>query len=265
MDLIVARDEDRLSVKSFLVRRFPGLSQMYLRSRVYQQHCHLDGELVENWGRKLRPGQIIAIDVDLDAATARRPEPIPLHIVEESDDWVVVNKPAGMLVHPTMKVKSGTLANALAAHLNGARFWFPHRLDQETSGLVIVAKTAEALRKLTKAWTSGNVHKQYIALVEGQPTSCEIDAPIDRIADRTPPWGVTEGGKPSLSRLTVIEASRVALEPVTGRTNQLRIHCAHIGHPIVGDKLYGTAGPRMYLHARSLSLLGHEFIAEPDF
>ncbi len=97
----------------------------------------------------------------------------------------------------------------------------------------------------------------------------EIDAPIGRDASAQPPWGVREDGKPALSRLTVVRRldgrTLVRLEPVTGRTNQLRIHCAHIGHPIVGDRVYGTAGERMYLHARRLEVEGLVISADPDW
>jgi 23S rRNA pseudouridine1911/1915/1917 synthase len=271
MDLIVAREEDRLSVKTFLTRRFAGLSQMYLRGRVYQGHCLLDGLRVENWGRKLKPGQIISIEVDLDAATSRKPESIPLEVLFEDDHRIVIDKPSGMLVHPTMHVKTGTLANALAAHLNGARFWFPHRLDQETSGVLVVAKTEIELKRLTRAWATDQVSKLYLAVLEGtvQPDHLLIDAPIGRDPESKPPWGVRPDGKSAQSRLKVIarreNTTHVQLEPITGRTNQLRIHCAHIGHPIVGDRLYGAPGTRMFLHAQKLALLGQIYEAPPPW
>lgn len=271
MDLIVAREEDRLSVKTFLTRRFTGLSQMYLRTRVYQGHCFVDGERVENWGRKLKPDQVVSIDVELEAATARKPEQIGLEILHEDDDILVLNKLAGMLVHPTMHVKNGTLANALAWHLNGARFWFPHRLDQETSGVLVVAKSEVALRRITRAWPTNQVSKIYLARLHGQVPSDEllIDAPIGRDPDSKPPWGIRQDGKPALSRLKVlarqVDSTLVELEPITGRTNQLRIHCAHIGHPILGDRLYGIPGSRMFLHAHSLLLLGQRYEAPPPW
>ncbi len=271
MELIVAGEEQRLSVKRFLARRFGGLSQMYLRGRVYQGLCSVDGVVVENWGQKLRAGQHVLIDVDLEAATARRAEEIELEMLFEDDGMIVVNKPAGMLVHPTMHVKTGTLANALAWYLKGARFWFPHRLDQETSGVLVVAKTEAALGMLTRAWAGGRVKKEYVALVEGVVSEnfIEIDAPIGRDALLKPAWGVREAGKAALSRLWVQERlesrTLVKLEPVTGRTNQLRIHCAHVGHPIVGDRLYGQGGEALRLHARRLEFEGRSFQVEADW
>ena len=268
MELIVAPEEERLSVKSFLVQRFGGLSQMYLRGRVYQGFCFVDGEVVVNWGRKLRAGQVVSIEVDLEAATARRAEEIPLEVLFEDEGMIVVNKAAGMLVHPTMHVKTGTLANALTWYLKGARFWFPHRLDQETSGVLVVAKTEAALGLLTRAWTGGRVKKEYVALVEGIVSLDElvIDAPIGRDAEAKPAWGLRETGKAALSRLWVEERlglrTLVKLEPVTGRTNQLRIHCAYLGHPIVGDRLYGRGGEALRLHARRLEIAGRSFQVE---
>jgi 23S rRNA pseudouridine1911/1915/1917 synthase len=268
MELIVAPEEERLSIKSFLAHRFGGLSQMYLRGRVYKGFCFVDGEVVVNWGKKLKAGQVVSIDVDLDAATARRAEEIPLEVLFEDEGMIVINKAAGMLVHPTMHVKTGTLANALTWHLKGARFWFPHRLDQETSGVLVVAKTEPALRLLTRAWTLGRVKKEYLALVEGivSPDELVMDAPIGRDALMNPAWGVRDTGKAALSRMWV-EArlgnrTLVKLEPVTGRTNQLRIHCAHFGHPIVGDPLYGRGGEALRLHARKLEFEWQSFYAE---
>ena len=271
MELIVAVEEEGLSVKRFLVRRFGGLSQMYLQGRVYQGFCLVNGEVVENWGRKLRAGQLVSIDVDLEAATARRAEEIPLEVLFEDEGLIVVNKAAGMLVHPTMHVKTGTLANALAWHLKGERFWFPHRLDQETSGVLVVAKTEAALGVLTRAWTAGRVKKEYVALVEGvvAEDAFEIDAPIGRDAESKPAWGVRETGKAALSRVWVHERlghrTLVKLEPVTGRTNQLRIHCAHVGHPVVGDPLYGRGGEALRLHAGRLEFEGRCFQVEASW
>lgn len=266
MELIVAEGEARLSVKDFLVARFGGLSQMYLRGRVYRGFCLLDGVPVENWGKRVRAGQRVEIEVDLEAGTARRAEEMQLEIVYEDASLLVVNKAAGMLVHPTKQVHSGTLANGLAWHLKGERFWFPHRLDQDTSGVMVVAKTEAAMQRLTRAWKEAR--KEYVAWVEGVVEADEmtIEAPIGRDPNCQPAWGVREDGKRALSRLWVMERgegkTRVRLEPVTGRTNQLRIHCAHVRHPIVGDRVYGSAGERMELHARRLEVAGYVWEAE---
>jgi 23S rRNA pseudouridine1911/1915/1917 synthase len=260
MQLEVSASEHKLSLKRFLTARFPTHSIMYLAGRVVKGHCTVDGAPAD-WGKKLRAGQIVEIDLDLEAATARTPENIPLQIIHEDHDILAVDKPPGMLVHPTKHVKSGTLANAVAHYLSGQRFWFPHRLDRDVSGVIAIAKTVEATNRLAKLWLARQVTKRYLALLEGtlDIAHIEIDAPIGRNAERKPEWAIDPEGKPSLTKLELIrtgaDRSLVALYPITGRTNQLRLHTAHIGHPIVGDILYGAKpAERLHLHAHSLAL-----------
>ncbi|MCA1613694.1 MAG: RluA family pseudouridine synthase [Acidobacteria bacterium] len=219
-----------------------------------------------------RAGDRVGLTVEDDAAPgAMTPEPMPLDIIHEDAHLLVVVKPAGVLVHPTRGVKGGTLANGLAHHLNASRgadelaaFVRPgivHRLDRETSGLLAVAKTQRALSSLSRLFQRRRVEKRYLALVSGRVAAgpSTIEADIGRVEEGTPWWRVVEaGGRAAETRLRVVEArastSLVELEPVTGRTNQLRIHCAHAGHPIVGDAWYGgRAGPRLCLHASRLA------------
>jgi 23S rRNA pseudouridine1911/1915/1917 synthase len=235
------------------------------------------------------------------------PEPLELETKYEDDDLLVVVKPAGMLVHPTRGVKSGTLANALAYHLNRSlieekdarrdelqngqpvEFEAPvpdvespyrnlkskvakmgevvrpgivHRLDRATSGLMVVAKNQRALSILSRHFHHRLVEKRYLAVVSGHVSKDElhITAPIGRDpAGAQPHWRVLGNGKPAETRLRVVrrgsERTLVELEPVTGRTNQLRIHCAHVGHAIIGDEWYGAAseGVRLCLHAARLA------------
>jgi 23S rRNA pseudouridine1911/1915/1917 synthase len=201
--------------------------------------------------------------------SAMTPEPIALNVIYEDDHIIVVVKPAGMLVHPTLGVKSGTLSNALAFHLNKefycglvrehdatpeaaaramVRPGIVHRLDRATSGLLAIAKTQHALSVLSRHFRKGLVKKRYLAVVRGAFEDLEgsIVAPIDRDPDRKPHWWVTDTGKPAETKWRVLGRAQnltlVELEPVTGRTNQLRIHLAYIGRPIVGDPLYGLSG-----------------------
>lgn len=258
----------------FLESRFPWLSRMRLRAAVSRGQCSVNGGPVDR-GRRLRAGDIVRLVVDTTVPTGMWPEPLPVEVLYE-DTWLaVVVKPAGMLMHPTRRVKTGTLANALAWLWNpqlrnpekrreaGAviRPGFPHRLDRETSGLVVVAKNQITLRKLSQAFRSQEVTKRYKAIVDGcvAMDQFEVNAPIGRVPEEKPHWRVLEGGKPATTRVRVLERkpalSLVELEPRTGRTNQLRIHCAHIGHPIVGDGLYGgPPAPRLCLHAAMLAL-----------
>lgn len=249
----------------FLAARLPSLSRMRIASLVAAGACCVNGAAAHA-GFKLRGGDSVEIAFDESAAGgAMTPEPIPLDILHEDADLLVVDKPAGMLVHPTRTVKSGTLANALTYHLNRGsqalvRPGLPHRLDRATSGLLVVAKNQRALGVLSRHFHRRLVEKRYLALVHGRVQTDEltISAPIGREEGAWPKWRVTEGGRAAESRLRVIErrgqATLVELEPVTGRTNQLRIHCAHAGHAIVGDGWYGSGvEARLCLHAARLA------------
>jgi 23S rRNA pseudouridine1911/1915/1917 synthase len=227
--------------------------------------CSVNGETVRA-GRRLRAGDAVEVEAFDETPNSMTPDAIELEVVHEDEHLIVVVKPAGVLVHPTRGVKRGTLANALAHHLNrtrNAEFVRPgivHRLDRDTSGLLAVAKTQAALSRLTQHFQRRLVEKRYTAIVRGRVGRevTTIMSPIGRDEGARPHWRVLEGGRPSETRLRVLETNGertlVELEPVTGRTNQLRIHCAHVGHAIVGDRLYGGAShARLCLHASRLA------------
>ena len=203
-----------------------------------------------------------------------RPEEIPMTFVFEDESIVVVDKPAGMLVHPTHRDKNGTLLNALTHYLNVSprrggdaetlisvvRPGLVHRLDRETSGVIVVAKTIDVHRKLAREFMKKRVEKRYVAVVDGalESDGGVIEAPIGRFAEKKY-WGVKADGKTSTTRYRVRQrfddSTLIELEPITGRTNQLRIHCSSIGHPIVGDvRRGGRPYRRLCLHAWQLSL-----------
>jgi 23S rRNA pseudouridine1911/1915/1917 synthase len=278
-----ARDADGgQRLDEFLAARVGDLSRMRIANLIAAGECTLNGE-VARAGLRVTAGDSILLTVETGAAaTAMSPDDIPLEILFEDEQIIVLVKPAGMLVHPTLSVKRGTLANALAHHLNrphkGSGFGVPssefvdpatqelrtrnsepvpparseshvrpgmvHRLDRATSGVMVVAKTQRALSVLSRHFHRRLVEKRYLALVHGNVRADEgsIIAPIGRDEDRRPRWWVTESGKPAETRFQVCErlhrATLVELHPITGRTNQLRIHCAFYGHPIVGDELY---------------------------
>ncbi|MBP9664117.1 MAG: RluA family pseudouridine synthase [Pyrinomonadaceae bacterium] len=300
---------------AYLNDHLPQLSKMYIRELVREGHIEVNGAH-ENSGYRARPRDFIEVTYDPTRGTSMRPEQIPLDIVFEDAHLIVVNKPAGMLVHPSHREKTGTLLNALTYHLNHSPLGampldvrkssaFPadltqecgyaaaprhslksvgeadgeaellrtssgeaakmirpglvHRLDKNTSGLIVVAKTPAAHRNLSRAFMRKQVKKLYIALVEGIIVQNEgtITAPIGRHADQKQ-WSVHAQGKPSESRYRVLErrtdTTLVELEPITGRTNQLRIHCQLIGHPILGDQQRSTREfPRLCLHAQHLA------------
>jgi 23S rRNA pseudouridine1911/1915/1917 synthase len=248
-----------------LFERFSGLSKMYIRDVIKSGSCEVNGRC-ENRGFRVRHNVFIEIGLDMSRSAAMTAENVTLNIAYEDDAIVVVEKPAGMLVHPTHRDRNGTLLNALSYHINGGhsegfiRPGLVHRLDRETSGLMIVAKNQAAHRVLSSHFRRKMVEKRYAAIVAGSVTadSRSILAPISRVHHEKY-WAVTENGKPSETRFRVIERSHgqtlLELEPVTGRTNQLRIHCAHIGHPILGDtQRGGPAHERLCLHSSFLAL-----------
>ncbi len=247
---------------NYLFDNMRDLSKMYLRELIKTGKCEVNGTHV-NSGYRLRERDFIELEADLSRGTAMRPENINLDIIFEDAELIVVNKPAGMLVHPSHRENSGTLLNALSFYLNAnspilIRPGLPHRLDKQTSGLIIVAKTARAHRILSGHFMKKRVEKLYLALVDGVVESDQgtMDAPIGRFAELKY-WGVKDGGKLSETKFRVRErfadTTLLELEPVTGRTNQLRIHCEMIGHPIVGDTLRGGREfTRLCLHAYKL-------------
>lgn len=277
-----------MRLEDHLLAHFPMVSKMYLREQVKLGRCEVNGRH-ENIGYRLRERDFIEIIVDDERGTAMRREEIPLDILHEDNDLIVVVKPAGMLMHPSHREQSGTLLNALAYHVNRdagvvLRPGLPHRLDKQTSGLVIVAKNARSHRIISSQFLKKQVTKRYLALVDGvlKDDSGVIEAPIGRY-DELKHWSVKSDGKHATTRYwrrnvyhtperghparTLLE-----LEPVTGRTNQLRIHCEHIGHPIVGDvQRGGSEHTRLCLHAYKL-VFRHpttsgmlEFVSEVEF
>lgn len=300
MKLSVFRCEETdkgLRLDAFLAARLTHLSRMRIAQLLLAGACTVNGAAGAA-GRLVQPGDLIEIMPGDAAPNALTPEPLPLEIIYEDDELLVVDKPAGLLVHPTRGVKTGTLVNALAYHLNRAQlaacgFWLEtnseaallsakpqaaipkpqsfirpglvHRLDRATSGLMVIAKTQRALSILTRHFHQRLVAKSYLALVRGPVLvdECVIDAPIGRTAEERPHWGVLATGRPAQTQLKVIardaDVTLVELVPVTGRTNQLRIHCAHAGHAIVGDEWYDElsmrdgAHERLCLHAARLA------------
>lgn len=265
----------------FLAERVETLSRMHIASLLARGECSVNGAEARA-GSRLCAGDAVEVSGDDEVLNSMTPERAPLEVVHEDEQIIVVVKPSGQLVHPTRGVKRGTLANALAYHLNRARlsecgvtteegyavnsrhsFVRPglvHRLDRDTSGLLVVAKTQAALSRLSQHFQRRLVSKRYAAVLAGRVEQDEltIDAPIGRDEDARPRWRVTESGKHAETRLRVMERGArrtlVELEPVTGRTNQLRIHCAHAGHAVVGDALYsGEPHARLCLHASRLA------------
>jgi 23S rRNA pseudouridine1911/1915/1917 synthase len=280
-----ADDADACEVVTIPVE-LGGLRLDQALARLFPQHSRsrLQGWLKEGWirvdgaspdaRRKVWGGECIEIDAPPPPEVAAElPEDIPLAVVFEDDDLLVIDKPAGLVVHPGSGNWSGTLLNALL-HRNPALAGVPragivHRLDKDTSGLMVVAKTLAAQTELVRQLQARTVRRHYRALVQGELTAGgTVDAPIGRHPTQRTRMAVVGNGRPAVTHYLVTERfPRVTLVECrleTGRTHQIRVHMAHIGHPLVGDPVYGArrcgdvrldAFPRQALHAFRLGLV----------
>jgi 23S rRNA pseudouridine1911/1915/1917 synthase len=208
-------------------------------------------------------GDEIAFEVTLPAPLEVLPQAIPLSIVYEDDDIVVVNKAAGMVTHPAHGSRDGTLVNALLAHAGplpgeAPRAGLVHRLDRDTTGLIVVAKTPEALGALGKAMQRRFVEREYLGLVAGtpDPERGTIEGAIARDPRHRQRFAVRADGKPAVTHYEIRErlngASEVRFRLETGRTHQIRVHMAALGYPVLGDPLYGRNDPRAALDGQAL-------------
>ena len=261
-------------VDKYLAEQLPDISRSQIKGMIESGNVTLDGMTVEKAGIKVKPGSVLEILVIEDTEDGLVPEGIPLDILYQDDQVVVVNKPSGLVVHPGAGNLSGTLVNALLAYHPAIREvgendrpGVVHRLDKETSGVMIFAKTDKAYKWLVKQFKTRDVRKTYLVLVDGHPPTPtgRIDAPVERdIRYRTRmAVGMRGQGKPAISEYFTIqrftEHALLEVHPVTGRTHQIRVHLSYIGVPVVGDTLYGRRRPsirlnRFFLHAKSLTL-----------
>src|SRR4051812_1908398 len=271
-DLIVLlpqRDHLGERLDRYVANALPDLSRTTVQSLIEAGQILVDG-IPRKPKFHITPGEVVTVELALPVPTEIKAEPIPLSIVYEDDDLIVIDKPAGLVVHPAPGHPSGTLANALIAHapdINIAgtnRPGIVHRLDKDTSGLIVAAKSDRGRTSLVSQWESRRVKKDYVALASGSIVESEatIDAPIGRDPKNRQRMAVVRGGRPAVTRFQVRErfdeATLLDVEIETGRTHQIRVHLAFIGHPVVGDRVYGqtdlaglTVG-RQFLHASGL-------------
>lgn len=275
----IGRQEHRLIVDAaqagerldrYVTARLPELSRTRVQALIEAGEVCV-GARTGRASTRVAAGDHIVLVIPAPVAVALEAEPIPLRVVYEDADLLVVDKPAGLVVHPAPGHPRGTLVNALLAHcadlagISGdLRPGIVHRLDKDTSGLIVVAKHDRSHRVLAAQFRERSTDKRYWALLDGAPASESgtIDAPIGRHPQRTQPMAIVSSGRPAVTHFRVQRRfprhTLVECRPVTGRTHQIRVHLAGIGCPIVGDRVYGREEPtlpleRHFLHAARLS------------
>ncbi len=271
--LLVEEDFKDLRLDVFLANAIPEApSRMFIKKMIEAGQVKVNGRL-EKGKYKVAAGDKIEAEIDAGALAPQdiAAEKMDLDILYEDDDLAVINKPSGLSVHPASGNRGGTLVNGLIFHyqalsdINGAvRPGIVHRLDRDTSGLILIAKTNTAHARLGRQFEKHLVTKRYVALVQGRVQFDQgvINAPLERhhrFHDQRQVAEDEEGGKEAVTLYQVLKRfsrfTLVALYPQTGRTHQLRVHLKHLGHPILGDEKYGRRDsfPRLALHAQSIA------------
>jgi 23S rRNA pseudouridine1911/1915/1917 synthase len=283
LEVGAAADGERLD--SFVGAYLPELSRTRAAQLIADGRVTLNGRPARK-SERVEAGDLVEVEVPAPEASTVEAEAIPLRIVYEDGDLLVVDKPAGLVVHPAPGHRSGTLVNALLHHvqdLSGIggvkRPGIVHRLDKDTSGLMLVAKHDRAHRRLAAALKRRDIRRTYVAACWGHLASdrVTVDAPVGRSSRDRKRMAVVEGGRRAVTHFRRLQrwraADLVSAELETGRTHQIRVHLAHTGHPVVGDPVYGAGGargisgpdrpwareverrvPRQFLHAARLDL-----------
>ncbi len=260
-----------------LVAMAPEFSRSHLQQLLERGHVRVDGTPGSAASRRLRGGQQLELElVPTDESRAFRPQPMALQVLHEDEHLLVLDKPAGLVVHPAAGNWSGTLLNGLLAHHPGAaqlpRAGIVHRLDKDTSGVMMVGKTLPAVTALVRDIAARVVSRRYLALAHGVPGPAEftVEAPIGRDPAVRVRMAVVAGGKPARTDVQVLAArdgiSALRCTLHTGRTHQIRVHLAWKGHPLLADAVYGGKPAlglqRQALHAAELRL-AHPITREP--
>ena len=262
-------DEANTRLDRYLAQQLPNLSRAQVQRLIRTGLVSVNGRPAKP-SALVTPGAWVRVCIPVTSARVPEPEPIDLNIVYEDEDLVVINKPAGLIVHPGAGRTRGTLVDALLARYpdlragESERPGIVHRLDRDTSGLLVIARTEQALRDLQRQFKSRRVQKTYLALVHGRPPAAQgiIEAALGRDVRHRQRIAVMPGGRPARTRYQVLaelgDYSLLSVWPETGRTHQIRVHLAWLGVPIVGDQVYGRRDPRLglkrqFLHAWRLA------------
>ena len=273
-------EESGLRIDLVLARLMPEYSRERIKQWLSEGNVLVDGVQLKP-KNKVLGGEVVVVDAEIEPQINWTAEDIPLDIISFDRDLIVVNKPAGLVVHPGHGNSSGTLVNALLASFPELeavpRAGIVHRLDKETSGVLVVARSLTAQTHLVKQLKDRSMSRQYFALVYGRPSNERtIDAPMDRHRLQRTKMAVVYSGKPAVTNYRVVfimaNCALIDVKLETGRTHQIRVHMTHVGHPLIGDTVYrqGRPGlgratieaqhliaefPRQALHAYRLGLI----------
>ena len=267
-------DKEEARLDHFLVEELPEFTRTRLQGLIAKEMVTVNGVIAKKNGVKLSQGALIILRIPATQKTELIPENILLDILFENDDVLVINKAAGMVVHPSAGHLTGTLVHAALAHapeiegISGEiRPGVVHRLDKDTSGIIIMAKNDKAMQWLQEQFMARSVKKSYFALVDGAPPTPtgRVEAPIGRDPAHRKKMAVLSPGKgrEAISEYKTLESfpdhTLLEVSILTGRTHQIRLHCAFVGAPVVGDSLYGRRKqkvkvPRQFLHAARLTI-----------
>lgn len=262
--LFVSPEEEGVRIDKFLSEKFPSYSRTYFQHLIEEGCILLNGEPVK---KRICPEEGDEIEIYFQAipGPSLAPEPIPLEILYEDEHILAINKPPGMVVHPAPGHWSGTFVNALLAHCekvapsdNPLRPGIVHRLDKDTSGVLLAAKTQLAHKNLIEAFSERRIQKLYLAICCGRSSNCEIRAPIGRHPVHRKEMAVHSKGREAISEIKTAafndRLSLVLVKPKTGRTHQIRVHLKYIGCPVLGDPIYGNEKINQSLHPERLLL-----------